>query len=101
MPTADELGDRVQAAETAEQEARAALDEYERFGNLDLSSEEYRAYEEVRRAASRAWIRAEEARHTLDAFLNPKRYARKGYRDEALDKFRARAEIRDLEPEID
>jgi hypothetical protein len=37
-------------------------------------------------------VRAERARHDLDAFPNPKQYAEKGYEAEALDEFRASAE---------
>jgi hypothetical protein len=97
-PTAAELWGRVQSAEKA---ARAALDEYEGFGVLDPTSEGSPEYEEAHRAVGWAWVRAEEARHELDAFLNPKRYAKKGYRAEALDEFRAQAEISDLDPEIE
>jgi hypothetical protein len=89
MPTADELWDRVQAAE---KQAQAALDKYEAFGVLDPSSEWSPEYDEARRDAGRAWVDAEAARHELDAFLNPERYAEKGYEAEALDEFRARAE---------
>jgi hypothetical protein len=96
MPTADELWARVQAAEKAHQ---AALDGYGSFGVLDPSAEGSPEYEQAYNTASEAWIDAEAARHDLDAFLNPKRYARKGYRAEALDDFRARAEVD--EPEIE
>ena len=89
MPTADELWARVQAAESEEQ---AALDKYKAFGVLDPSSQWSPEYEEADRASRTAWVHAEEARHDLDAFLNPERYAEKGYEAEALDKFRARPE---------
>lgn len=88
-PTAGELWTRVQAAE---KQAQAALDEYEAFGVLDPSAEWSPEYEEARENAGRAWVNAEMARHEVDAFLNPKRYAKKGYRAEALDKLRAQAE---------
>ena len=89
MPTAGELWARVQAAEKEEQ---AALDEYEAFGVLDPSSEWSPEFAQADRNARRAWVHAEMARHELDAFLNPERYAEKGYRAEALDKLRAQAE---------
>ena len=102
MPTADELWARVQAAE---KEERAALDTYQAFGVLDPSSEWSPEYEEADRASRAAWVHAEEARHDLDAFLNPERYAEKGYEAEALDTFRARPQAEpaadidlDLEP---
>ncbi len=105
MPTTDELWARVQAAE---KEAQAALDKYEAFGVLDPSSEWSPEYEEAHRASHDAWVHAERARHDLDAFLNPERYAEKGYEAEALDKFRAQPEAEpaaeidlDLEPELD
>ena len=96
MPTADELWGRVRAAEKAHQAAR---DRYESFGVLDPSSEGSPEYEQAYRSASETWIDAEAARHDLDAFLNPDRYAGKGYRAEALDEFRARGEVD--EPEIE
>lgn len=89
LPAAGELWARVQAAE---KEERAADERYEAFGVFDPSSEWSPEYEEADLASHAAWVRAEEARHELDAFLNPKRYARKGYRAEALDEFRAVAE---------
>lgn len=88
LATADELWARVRAAE---KDAQAALDQYEAFGVLDPTSEGSAEYEEAHRSAGRAWVRAEQARHELDAFLNPARYAKKGYRAEALQKFRVRA----------
>lgn len=88
MPTADELWGRVQAAEKEEEAAR---ERYETFGVLDPSSEGSPEYEEAERDSGRAWVRAEEARHDLDAFLNPERYAEKGYEGEALDELRAQA----------
>jgi hypothetical protein len=93
MATADELWGRVQAAEVEQQ---AALDRYEAFGVLDPSSEWSEEYEAAQCDAGRAWVRAEEARHELDAFVNPKRYAKKGYRAEALDGFRRQAEADEL-----
>jgi hypothetical protein len=96
MATTDELWRRVQAAEAEEQAAR---DRYEAFGVLDPSSEWSEEYEAAQCDAGQAWARAEEARHELDAFVNPKRYARKGYRAEALDRFRRQAEAD--EPEIE
>jgi hypothetical protein len=89
LRTAGELWARVQAAEKEEQAAR---ERYEAFGVLDPTSEGSLEYEEADDASRAAWVRAEEARHDLDAFLNPKRYARKGYRAEALDEFRAQPE---------
>jgi hypothetical protein len=89
MPTAGELWARVQAAE---KEAQAAQDKYEAFGVLDPSSEGSPEYEQAYRDVGRAWVNAEAARHELDAFLNPERYAEKGYRAEALDKLRTQAE---------
>jgi hypothetical protein len=97
MSTADELWARVQLAE---KDAQAALDQYEAFGVVDPSSEGSQEYEEAYRDAGRAWVRAEEARHELDAFLNPARYAEKGYEAEALDEFRIRAESHQPEPEL-
>ena len=89
-PTAGELWARVQAAEKEEEAAR---ERYEAFEVLDPSSEWCPPeYEQADLDYRRAWVRAEEARHGLDAFLNPKRYAEKGYRAEALDKLRAQAE---------
>jgi hypothetical protein len=80
--------DRVVAAEADEQSAQAAV---EAFGVTDPSSQWTPEYNAAQSAASAAWVRAEGARHDLDAFLNPERYAREGYRAEALDGFRARA----------
>ena len=95
MATADELWRRVRAAEAEEQ---AALDRYEAFGVLDPSSEWSEEYEAAKRDAGSAWVRVEQARHELDAFLNPKRYARRGYRAEALDRFRqAEADAPEME----
>lgn len=79
-----ELWDAVQAAEKT---AQAALDKYEAFGVLDPSSGSAE-YEEAHAAYHAAWVAAEGARHELDAFLNPERYAESGYRAEALDGFR-------------
>jgi hypothetical protein len=89
MPSADELWARVQAAE---KEAQAALDRYEAFGVLDPSSEGSPEYEEAHAACRAAWVHAEGARHDLDGFLNPGRYAESGYRSEGLDGFRSRSE---------
>jgi hypothetical protein len=89
MQSAEELWARVQAAE---KEAQAALDRYEAFGVLDPSSEWSPEYEEAHAACHAAWVHAEMARHDLDSFLNPKRYAKRGYRAEALDGFRSRSE---------
>lgn len=89
MPTADQLWARVQAAE---KQAQAALDQHEAFGVLDPSSERSPQYEEAHAAYHAAWVVAEGARHDLDAFLNPERYAESGYRAEALDGFRSRSE---------
>ncbi len=88
MTTADELWGRVQAAEAAERTARAAVREFGSFHPDSWSPEA----EAARDAEHEAWLDGEEARHELDAFLNPERYAAKGYRAEALDEFRARAE---------
>jgi hypothetical protein len=96
MATADELWGRVQAAEAEEQ---AALDRYEAFRGLNPTSEWSEEYEAARGDAGRAWARAEEARHELDRLVNPRRYAKKGYRAEALDRFRRQAEADD--PEIE
>lgn len=70
MPTAGELWARVQAAENEEE---AAHEKYEAFGVLDPSSEGSLEYEEADLASRAAWLRAEVARHDLDAFLNPER----------------------------
>jgi hypothetical protein len=96
MPTSGELWARVQSAE---KEHRAALARYEAFGVLDPSSEWSPEYAQAERNAGLAWVHAEQARHQLDAFLHPERYARQGYRAEALDQFRAQAEAD--EPEIE
>lgn len=89
MPSAHELWARVQEAEN---KAQAALDKYEAFGVLDPSSEWSPEYEQAHADYQAAWVEAEGARHDLDAFLNPRRYAKRGYRAEALDGFRARSE---------
>jgi len=89
LAIADQLWARVQAAE---KDAQAAHDHYEAFGVLDPTTEGSEEYEQARRSADRAWVCAEQARHELDAFLHPARYAKKGYRAEALDKFRLRVE---------
>jgi hypothetical protein len=94
-PTSGELWARVQAAE---KEYEAAVARCEAFGVLDPSMESSPEYEEAYRSVSRAWVNADVARHELDAFFHPKRYAKKGYRDEALGEFRARAEAD--EPEV-
>ena len=93
MPTADELWARVQAAEKTE--ARTALQRQEIGDPAPDWSPEYEAADQ---AARTAWLGAEGARHDLDAFLNPERYAEKGYAPEALDGFRAQAGI-EAEPE--
>ena len=95
-PAAGELWARVQCTE---KEHQASLARYEAFGVLDPSSEWTPQYEQAGRSADLAWVRAEEARHELDAFLHPKRYAGKGYAAEALDEFRAQAKAD--EPEIE
>lgn len=89
MPSADELWARVQAAEN---KGQAALDKYEAFGVSDPSSEGSAEYEQAHAAYHTAWVEAEGARHDLDAFLNPRRYAQIGYRAEALDPFRHQPE---------
>lgn len=81
------LWDRVQSAE---REHRAAVARCEAFGVLDPSAGSPE-YDEAYLSVGRAWVDAEAARHELDAFLHPRRYARKGHRDEALGEFRARA----------
>ena len=79
VPTADELRARVRAAE---QEEQAAKQRCEAFGVLDPTSQGSVEYEEARDDAGRAWVKAEMARHELDAFLNPERYAERGYQGE-------------------
>jgi hypothetical protein len=80
VPTADELRARVRAAE---QEAQAAQDRYEAFDVRDPSADSTPEYEEAHLQARQTWVKAEMARHDLDAFLNPKRYAKRGYQGEA------------------
>ena len=98
MPTADELRAEVQAAE---KEHQAAIDELDAFGVLGPSSERAPEYGDAYDAEGAAWVKAEGARRELDAFLNPARYAEKGYQAEALDGFRAQAgaEAEAREPE--
>jgi hypothetical protein len=91
---ANEHWDRVVAAETEEQSASAAL---EALGVTDPSSQWTPEYDAAVKAAGEAWVHAEEARHDLDAFLNPERYAREGYRAEALYEFRNAAAAADRE----
>ena len=86
--TAEELWARVQAAE---EDHGTALGESDAFGVIDPGRDGSPQYEAAYRAAGLAWVRAEEARHDLDQFLHPRRYARKGHRAEALDRFRRRA----------
>src|SRR5580704_8425819 len=86
--SANEHWDRVVAAEAEEQAATAAV---EAFGVTDPSSQWTPEYNAAQSAASAAWVRVESARHDLDAFLNPERYATEGYRAEALDEYRALA----------
>jgi hypothetical protein len=86
---ANEHWNRVVAAEAEERAASAAV---EAFGVTDPSSQWTPEYNAAQSAASAAWVRAEGARHELDAFLNPERYATEGYRAEALDGFRGAAD---------
>jgi hypothetical protein len=79
MPTADELRAEVQAAE---KEHQAATGELGAFGVLDPSSEWTPEYGDAYDAEGAAWVKAEGARHELDAFLHPQRYAEKGYEAE-------------------
>jgi hypothetical protein len=95
MPTAGELWAEVQAAE---KEHQAVIDELDAFGVLDPSSEWTPEYGDAYDAEHAAWVKAEGARHELDAFPNPRRYAGKGYQAEALDQFRAQAAT-EAEPE--
>lgn len=81
------LWTRVQAAEA---EHQAAIAREAAFGVTDPSAawvppEYFQACD----AAREAWVNAEQARHELDACLHPRRYARRGHRAEALDRFRA------------
>lgn len=69
---------------------RAAVARCEASGVLDPATGSPE-YDEAYLSAGRAWADAEAARHELDAFLHPKRYARKGHRAEALGAFRGRA----------
>jgi hypothetical protein len=77
--------------QSAEREHRGAVARCEAFGVVDPSTGPPE-YDEAYRSVGRAWVDAEVARHELDAFLHPKRYYKKGHREEALDKFRAQAE---------
>lgn len=83
----DDYWDRLQAAEKEEQAASAAM---EAFGVTDPTSQWTPGYEAATTAAGEAWVHVEEARHELDAFLNPERYAREGYSSEALHEAAAR-----------
>jgi hypothetical protein len=94
MTTAGELWARVQAAEETERAARARLREFGSFHPDSWSPEAEAAHD----AEQTAWVDAEGARHDLDAFLNPQRYAEKGYEAEALDGFRGQAAA-EAEPE--
>jgi hypothetical protein len=78
---------RLRAAEKAEAQAAQRARE---IGDLGPGqTPEYAAADEARRAA---WLNAEDARHRLDQRLHPRRYAARGFRDEALDKYRAIAD---------
>ena len=85
MSTPGELWTQVLLAEG---EHDAALAWVEGFGVTDPASEGSLEYEIARDQADATWVRAEEARHALDAALHPRRYARRGHRPEALNRFR-------------
>ena len=98
-PTLDQLWERVVSAEGKHESDvlyRDSLAEQscswgERLAHPFLSWKEHRVCKEARRWAEESAARAERARHELDAFLNPARYGREGYRSEGLDGIRTQA----------
>jgi len=83
--TVQEHWARVQTAEEAE---KAAAQKCNTFGMADPTVQWRPEYEEACREYDTAWGQAEQARHEMDEFLHPKRYAEKGHRAGSLDRYR-------------